>query len=182
MNASGNQRDIGSAPALEPPCLHQDMSIADVMVACGEASNIMAAYGLHCFSCSMGGAESLREGCALHGFDEETVDALVEDLNASLRGQPPRPATITFSAEAVRALGDIAHRERLPSSDFVIAIDATGDFSLEPRAEETPDEQLWFCADDSALRVFASPLVLWRWGGSTVTFHNGRFVLREAAK
>ena len=155
------------------------MSLADIMALCPDAAEIMTAYGLHCFSCSMGGAESLHDGCMLHGFDDETIDALIEDLNVSVRSQQPRPATIVFSPNAIQALGEIVSRDKLPHADFVILIDAMGDFALEPHMEFSPDEQICFCAEECTLRVFAAPLVLWRWGGSTVTYRDERFILQE---
>lgn len=180
MCASENCFDIGNAKTVVPPCIQKDMDISDVMVLCPAAEEIMAAYGLHCFSCSMGGMESIHDGCMLHGFDDETIDALVEDLNASVCAQQPKPSTIIFSKDAVQAIEDIAHREDMKQRDFVVAIDTTGDFSLEPRTEDSPEEQLCFCMQESALRIFASPLVLWRCGGSTVTYRDGRFILCDA--
>lgn len=162
-----------------PPCLHKDISIADIVAACADAADILAAYGLHCFSCSAAGMESLRDGCAIHGFDDETVDALVEDLNDAIRAQPSRPAVLHVTSEAADALLALARREGVPDSGLGVCSDARGSFCMEFRGAPAADDIVLLCGGDNAIRIFLSPLALWRIGGSTIDVRDDCFLLRE---
>ena len=61
--------------------INQNMTVREIMTLVPSAADIMIEYGLHCFSCSVGGIETLSEGCQMHGFDADTIEALVEDIN-----------------------------------------------------------------------------------------------------
>ncbi|NLG07136.1 DUF1858 domain-containing protein [Candidatus Peribacteria bacterium] len=163
-----------------PPCLHKDIPIADIVAACEDAADILAAYGLHCFSCSAVGTESLRDGCTIHGFDDETVDALIEDLNDAIRAQPSRPAFLHVTPEASNTLQTLGQREGVPDSGLGVRSDAMGSFCMEFCDAPAIDDIVLFCGDDRSIRIFLSPLVLWRIGGSTIDVRDGCFLLRES--
>ncbi len=150
------------------------MRVYEIIAVCPQAADVMAAYGLHCFSCSIGGVESLQEGCSMHGFDGETVDALVEDINQTLRDQPLRPQQIEVTEAAAKAVEGIARAENRKEEGLAIVIDTNGGFCMEFRS--TPDEgdQIF---TEHGLKVFISPLTLWRIGGATIDFRDGRFKL-----
>ena len=38
-------------------------------------------YGFHCIGCSLSAVETLGEGAMGHGFDKETINEMVKDLN-----------------------------------------------------------------------------------------------------
>jgi hybrid cluster-associated redox disulfide protein len=44
-------------------------------------ANILMGQGMHCITCEAAYGETLEEACAVHGFDEEGVNTLVEQLN-----------------------------------------------------------------------------------------------------
>ena len=93
------------------PCVNRTMVVMDIMHLCPAAADIMGAYGLHCFSCAVGGTETLEDGCAIHGFDDETIDALVDDLNEAIRSEPLKPQELTLTEEAAKTLQQIAKDE-----------------------------------------------------------------------
>ena len=62
------------------PAITKDMTIREVITFVPVAADIMLEYGLHCFSSSVGGVETLEQGCQMHGIDAETIEALVDDI------------------------------------------------------------------------------------------------------
>jgi hybrid cluster-associated redox disulfide protein len=153
------------------------MAVYEIVTFCPDAADIMAAYGLHCFSCSIGGVETLTEGCVMHGFDDETTAALVDDLNEALRSQPPRPATLTVTKEAAAAVAALARLEKKERQVLAVIPDQHGGFCLEFQDEPGEDHQAFSHPDVPSVRVFATPLTLWRIGGAIIDYREGRFKL-----
>ena len=157
--------------------VNASMPVFEIITLCREAADIMAAYGLHCFSCSMGGVETLADGCMLHGMDNDTVNSLVEDINDVFRAEPRRPSTITVTKAAANAIAGIARAETKQDHALILTADPHGGFCLEFQVD-TPDDHVMFNHQDvPTVRVLASPLTLWRIGGSTIDFRDGRFKL-----
>jgi hybrid cluster-associated redox disulfide protein len=153
------------------------MRVYEIIALCPEAPDIMAAYGLHCFSCSLGGIESIQEGCAMHGFADDAIDALVEDLNEAIRNVPPRPASLTVTPTAAAAIRRIAEAEGRQKCGLSVVADMEGGFCMEFSEEPEKDDNIFICGSEPAVRVFASPETLWRIGGATIDFRDGRFKL-----
>ena len=61
--------------------IHGAMRITDLIALFPGAESILMLYGLSCAGCIVGGQESLDDGCRAHGFDDELIAALLEDLN-----------------------------------------------------------------------------------------------------
>lgn len=157
------------------------MPIAEIVTLVPEAKSVLAEYGLHCFSCAGSEYETLGEGCLGHGFSDEEVDELVDDLNVMLNELPPRPQLLTLTADAARAIKKVAKDEGQDDAGLEVIADAAGGFCME------------FCTDMGAaflaahstfqnpqipgVRLFASPLTLKRIGGATIDFREGRFKL-----
>ena len=59
-------------------------TVADIVALYPQATEALAEYGLHCFSCSAGAVETLEQGCSGHGFSEDDIRNLVEDINAMI--------------------------------------------------------------------------------------------------
>ncbi len=153
------------------------MRIQEVMVLCPEAADIMAEYGLHCFSCSIGGIESIQDGCKMHGFDDETIDVLIDDLNEAIRSESPRPQVLTITREAARAIRRIAQSEKKEGQGLVVIMDADGGFCMEFRKKPDPDDSVFTNEHEPDVRILASSLTLWRIGGATIDYREERFKL-----
>jgi hybrid cluster-associated redox disulfide protein len=153
------------------------MRVYEIIAMCPEAPEIMAAYGLHCFSCSIGGVESLEDGCSLHGFTDETVEALIDDLNDAICNSPSRPEHVTLTPLAARAIRQIASQEGLKTHGLTIVPDNQGGFCMEFRSAPEPDDLVFPCAEEKDVSVFVSPAMLWRVGGAVIDFREGRFKL-----
>ncbi len=166
----------GSVPAVVP-VVNREMRVAEILALCPESADVMAAYGLHCFSCSLGGVESLNEGCGIHGFDDETVEALVDDLNELLREQPARPAELNVTGAAAKAVREIAEKEDQAGLGLAVIADGRGGFCMEFRTDADREDAIFTAQEEPEVRFFASPVTLWRIGGATIDFRDGRFKL-----
>lgn len=54
------------------------MTFAKIMKLKPEAALVLMENGMHCFGCSMSGAETLEQGALAHGLD---ADKLVKEIN-----------------------------------------------------------------------------------------------------
>lgn len=153
-----------------------DLSVADIVSLCEGAEHVFADYGIHCAGCSVGGMESLAEACAIHGFDAEESAELLEALNALLRGAPKRPAALTITAEAARAIRKIAETEGHGGEALLVTADGRGGFCLEFR-KEFAEESAFRNREEPDVEVRASALTLRRIGGATIDLRDGRFKL-----
>jgi CMP-N-acetylneuraminate monooxygenase len=52
-----------------------------VMKSFPKSVPIMAGYGLHCIGCHISTSETIEEGAQAHGFDSNTLQKLIKDLN-----------------------------------------------------------------------------------------------------
>lgn len=155
----------------------RDMRVLDIILLCAQASDVMAEYGLHCFSCAMGGQESLEDGCRMHDFDDETIDALVDDLNDVIKEQPLRPQELTITDAAAQSLLTIAEKEKQTENYLVVNIDEHGGFCMEFQAEKADDDCLFANETTPELKFLVSPFTLFRIGGATIDFREDRFKL-----
>lgn len=153
------------------------MTVREIIALVPAAADIMVEYGLHCFSCSVGGHETLQQGCGMHGFDDDTVDALVQDINDAIGQAPSRPQHITVTTDAARAIADIAANEGKANHILIVTVDEHGGFCLE--FQESPLEGDKECTnpDVPGTRIFSSVLTLSRIGGATIDMREGRFKL-----
>lgn len=171
-SVSATTDSAGTLPLVTP-----DMRVHDIVTLFPPAADIMAEYGLHCSSCSIGGVETLSDGCAMHGYDQDDIAALVEDINAAMAVQPARPKTLTLTAEAARNIEAIAASEGRKGEGLAVIVDQNGGFCMEFRKEKDPDDGVFSNAEEPDVRIFASTLTLARIGGATIDFRDGRFKL-----
>ena len=61
--------------------IRKDMTITEILQINPMIANILMGQGMHCITCEAAYGETLEEACAVHGFDEEGVNTLVEQLN-----------------------------------------------------------------------------------------------------
>src|SRR5882724_5447111 len=65
-----------------------DMIIHDVVTRHPATVKVFHGHGLPCTACSVGARESVAGGARTHRFSPEKLDLLVQDLNASINGEP----------------------------------------------------------------------------------------------
>ncbi|MBM3230695.1 DUF1858 domain-containing protein [Candidatus Peregrinibacteria bacterium] len=153
------------------------MTIRDVVAIFPEAADIMMEYGLHCFSCAVGGVETLMEGCRIHGFDDDTAAALIADINEARGKAPRRPLTITITEPAARGILEIMQREKKEHHILLVTLDETGGFCMEFRETAGDGDGTFGHTAVPDVRVCASAMTLSRIGGATIDFRDGRFKL-----
>lgn len=166
---------MASASTLPP--ITKDMTVRDIVALSPVAADIMGEYGLHCYSCSVGGMETLEEGCRMHGFDPETVDALLIDINDARDKEPRRPQMLTITKEGALGIGEIIRAEKKEGQVLVVGLDEVGGFCMEIREAADKGDLLFRNAEVPDIRIYASPITLSRIGGATIDFRDGRFKL-----
>lgn len=113
----------------------------------------------------------------MHGFDDETIDALIEDLNDDLLSMPEKPRVLIVTQAAAEALSRIAEAEAKTAFGLAVVSDDHGGFCMEFRSEPEEGDHIFFHDKHPHVRVFASDETLWRIGGSTIDFRSDRFKL-----
>lgn len=160
--------------------ISKEMRVLDIVTLVPQAADVMAAWGLHCSGCSVGGLESLEEGCKAHGYGDEDIRLLLEDIEEARRTAPARPALITVTEEAARAIRVIGEQEgKLPgdAAGLAVIVDGDGGFCMEFRDQPEEGDKIFVNAAEPGVRVFASLLTLGRIGGATIDFREERFKL-----
>jgi hybrid cluster-associated redox disulfide protein len=61
--------------------INENMTFGEVMQNFPKSASIMAEYGLHCIGCHISTMETIGEGAAAHGFDDERLKQMLTDLN-----------------------------------------------------------------------------------------------------
>ena len=159
------------------PPITKDMTVRDIVALSPVAADIMTEYGLHCFSCSMGGMETLEEGCRMHGFDPETTEALIIDINDARDKELRRPQMLTITKAAALGIGEIIREEGKEGGVLVVGLDESGGFCMEIREAPEKGDLLFRHQEVPDVMIYASPITLSRIGGATIDCREQRFKL-----
>ncbi len=157
--------------------INADMTVATILALCPAAADVMASYGLHCFHCALNTSDSLADGAAFHGLDEEDLENMIKDLRDAFARMPKRAAMLTVTRAAAQALIGIATQQGKLGHLLCVIADESGGFCMEFQAHVEPDAKQFSHPDVPALTVTASPLTLKRIGGATIDYREGRFKL-----
>ena len=157
-----------------PAPIAADMTIADLLTLLPDVREILAAYGIHCVGCSVGGLETVAEACLMHSFDEETRDALFDDISELLKKKPTKQGSIVVTAPAAEAIASIA-KSQSQSPKLIITTDGRGGFCLE-FVEKMPRGATVTKAKNK-VEVGAEPLILQRIGAAIIDCKEGRLKL-----
>ena len=63
----------------------KDMLFSEILEKYPQVGDVIMGAGLHCLGCSGAAFESVEQGCKMHGFDDEKIAKLVEDMNKKLQ-------------------------------------------------------------------------------------------------
>jgi len=61
--------------------IDKHMTVTEILNIDPMISNILAAHGMTCLFCGAAVNESLEDACRVHGFDDDYVDIMVEQIN-----------------------------------------------------------------------------------------------------
>ncbi len=161
------------------------MRVLDIVTLVPQAAAVMAQWGLHCSGCSMGGQESLAEGCRAHGLTEEDVTLLLQDIEDAKNTMPARPQELHISPAAARAIYALAQEEGkleehspwISTGGLAVVLDDAGGFCMEFVDHPQEGDKVFIQPEVPEIRFFASILTLGRIGGATVDMREGRFKL-----
>jgi iron-sulfur cluster assembly protein len=67
----------------------RDMIIADIVGKYPFTIEIFMDFGIHCFSCSVSEYETIEQGVLGHGFTEEELQELLQEINSTIENPPP---------------------------------------------------------------------------------------------
>lgn len=160
-----------------PAQFHKDMRVGEIIALLPEAADIMTEYGMHCSSCSIGAVETLAEGCGMHGFEDEVVVELLDDLNTALQESPAKEHILTLTPEAAKQVQKVAEAENITTAVLHVVVDMTGGFCLEFAEKPVTGGKSFSCAEVPSVSVSASDLVLNRIGGAVIDYRDERFKL-----
>ena len=62
--------------------------IGEVIEKHPEAGKVMMDFGLHCIGCRVSPYESIENGCKVHGFDDEKIGKMVDEINKAIEDKP----------------------------------------------------------------------------------------------
>lgn len=176
-NGEARKKDDKFAIRHSPFALRPDMLIADIVTLFPGAESILAQWGLHCVGCGGMALETLSAGVKSHGYTDDDVAELVDDLNRALAEEPERPLTLTITKEAAEGFWEIAEQEGKLDYVLMVTVDGSGGFCMEFQEKKPEDALECTHPDVPALKIFAPLLALKRIGGSTIDRRDGRFKL-----
>ena len=80
-----------------PPEITRRTPIGELIMNYPSAVEVLFNYGFHCIGCGLSAYETVEEGSLAHGFDDDAIDRLVEELNAAAKKAP----TMDLAQESV---------------------------------------------------------------------------------
>lgn len=153
------------------------MNVLEIIALHPGASDVLAAYGLHCHNCAFNTMDSLDEGARAHGLTDDDIENIVNDLTELLQNAPATPRTFTLTFAAAQALQDVAKQEGKQACLLHVLSDGVGGFCLE-FGDTIPDGDACFTAESiDNVTLSIAPDVLQRVGGGAVDYREGRFKL-----
>ncbi|MCX6798548.1 MAG: DUF1858 domain-containing protein [Candidatus Diapherotrites archaeon] len=60
-------------------------TLGDVVMRFPQAVPVMLSHGLHCVGCQVASFETVSQGAAAHGMDEERIKSLLKEMNEALK-------------------------------------------------------------------------------------------------
>lgn len=153
------------------------MNVMEIIALHPGAAEILGAYGLHCFHCALNTLDSLEAGAKTHGLSDVDIENIVSDLEELLRTEPPRPQELTLTESGAKALLEIAKAEGKETCMLRVGSDDAGGFCMEFAEMKTNEDREFANAAVKGVALIASPEALFRVGGATVDYREGRFKL-----
>ena len=67
-----------------PPKIDRNIMIGELVMNYPSAVEVLFEYGFHCIGCGLSAYETLGQGCLAHGFDEPTIDEVIEKIKKAV--------------------------------------------------------------------------------------------------
>lgn len=127
----------------------RDMNVGEIVEKYPRVAMVLTGYGLHCVGCHVAKWETLGDGAASHGMDEETVEQLLRDANAIAKNSEEKikdQEDLVITPEAIDKIKEFQKNADKKDTYFKIEIVEGGcsgksySFSLEEKKEATDKE------------------------------------------
>jgi len=66
------------------------------------AASVLLEHGFHCIGCGLAAYETIEEGAAAHGFDDASIDALVEKMKDAVKNEEKMLAQAVAGAKEAK--------------------------------------------------------------------------------
>ncbi len=159
------------------PRIDRSMNVMEVIAMHPNAKGVLEEYGLHCFHCAFNTLDSVEAGARSHGLTDVDIDNLVTDLQDVLDEATDRPEYLTLTEAAARGLKQIAETEGQTSIALRIEGDGQGGYCMEFDEKKRKGDRIFSCTSVADVSLVTSPEMLWKLGGATIDFQDGRFKL-----
>ncbi len=112
------------------------MIVADIVGMFPEAADIITSYGLHCVGCHVNAYETIGQGLLGHGYPEEHLQSLLDELNAFLSestedekplAKEAEKMKVTASTFALKKIQEIAKQEKRSVIILRVEVKRAGD-------------------------------------------------------
>lgn len=74
------------------PKIDRNIQIGELVMNYPSSVEVLFEYGFHCIGCGLSAYETLGMGAAAHGFDEATIDELIEKIRKSASAEQEKSA------------------------------------------------------------------------------------------
>ena len=64
--------------------IRKDMTIGEILQIEPMIANILMGHGMHCITCGAAVGETLQEAGYVHGFEDDFIDTMVDQINEFL--------------------------------------------------------------------------------------------------
>ena len=64
--------------------ISKTMTFGELLSEYPQAGRVLAAKGLHCIGCHIAVSESVEDGARVHGLSDAEIDAMIEEIKASV--------------------------------------------------------------------------------------------------
>ncbi len=93
----------------------RDTTVGDAVQKYPQVASVFQSYGLHCVGCGAAYWETVGDGAAGHGMDDETIDQMIRDANViaqeSLKEKPATGETVHLTQAAADKIKEFMKRE-----------------------------------------------------------------------
>jgi len=136
---------------MEQKFVTKDMIIGDVLKKYPDVAVVMLENGLHCVGCHANVFDTIDAGSRLHGLDDETINQMVDDMNAFIaqnqKEAPPSTKTaepkVTITDGAAKKIKELLEKDDLHGHGLRVSVLPGGcsgfvyQMNFEPKAEES---------------------------------------------
>lgn len=67
-----------------PPKITRDIQIGELVLNYPQSVEVLFKHGFHCIGCGLSAYETLEQGAAAHGFDDATIDEIIEEIKKAV--------------------------------------------------------------------------------------------------